>query len=291
MSFKQALRNKDFVITAELPLTSASTGDSILRDAEILRDCVDGFLLTDNQYGQPHMSPAAAAGILLQNGFPPVLQISCRNRNRIALMGELLGARATGIDSLVLVRGGVLPEGYQPRPKAVGDTDAKDLIATARLINDDESLAGGHEFLIGTTAIVHAPGPDAKPQELLAKVDAGAQLAISQICLNAEVLRRYTEFLVANKLFRRVSFMVSIAVIPSADVAVWLRDNRRATIIPERVIEEVSAAADPESVAIDSCSRLVTEIAGIPGVAGINFVATGRLDIIQAVLSQSDIPS
>ncbi|MDH3442177.1 MAG: methylenetetrahydrofolate reductase, partial [Gammaproteobacteria bacterium] len=147
--FKEALRAKDFVVTAELPLTPESTAESILEDVASLGDNIDGFLLTDNQYGQPHMSPAFAAGVLLQNGYPPILQISCRNRNRIALIGELLAARAAGIDSLMLVRGGVLPEGYSPRPKAVLDTDAKDLIATARIMNEDEGLDRRREFLIG----------------------------------------------------------------------------------------------------------------------------------------------
>ena len=126
MSFKESLRSKDFVVTAELPLTPNSTRETILKDAKILQDCVDGYLLTDNQYGQPHMAPAYAAGILQQNGFPPVLQLSCRNRNRIVLIGELLSARATGLDTLILVRGAILPEGYEPRPGAVMDTDAKD---------------------------------------------------------------------------------------------------------------------------------------------------------------------
>lgn len=291
MSFKEALRNKGFVVTAELPLTPNSTRETIVSDAAILQDCVDGYLVTDNQYGQPHMAPAYAAGILKQNGFPPVLQISSRNRNRIALIGELLGARATGLDTLILVRGAILPEGYEPRPGAVMDTDAKDLIATARLMNDDEDLESGDEILIGTSAIVHDPAPDASPKELLAKADAGAQLVITQICLSSDVLRRYMSFLISHELLRRFSVVVTIGVVTSPDIAVWLRDNRRGSIIPDDYIERLSAIEDGETAAIEYTAALVREFRDIPGVAGINFAAAGDLHTIPAVLAESGIQS
>ena len=289
MSFKETFNSKDFVITAELPLTPDSTRESILSDAEILQDCVDGYLLTDNQYGQPHMAPAYAAGILKKNGFPPVLQLSSRNRNRIALIGELLGARATGLDTLILVRGAILPEGYEPRPGAVMDTDAKDLIATASLINEDRKLGPGDETLIGTSATVHDPTPDTRPEELLAKADAGAQLVITQICLNIDVLRRYMEFLVSHKLLRRFSVIVSIAVVASPELAVWLRDNRQGTIIPDDYLERLSTAEDGETAAIEYTVALIREIQDIPGVAGVNFAAAGDLHIIPAVISGSGV--
>jgi len=289
-SFKQALRHKDFVVTAELPLTAASSRASLLRDAALLGDCVDGFVLTDNQYGQPHMAPGYAAGILLRHDFPPVLQISSRNRNRIALIGEILGARAAGVDTLLLVRGAVLPEGYEPRPAAVLDTDAKDLIATAKLLNDDAKLGPGEEILIGTSATVHDPAaPDKVPEELLAKADAGARLAVTQICLNADVLRRYMKFLVGHKVLQRLSVIVSVALITSHELALWLRDNRHGTIFAADTIERLAAARDAEAAAIEYTAALVSEIAGIPGVVGVNFAAAGDLPLIPRVLAAAGV--
>lgn len=286
MSFRDALRSKDFVVTAELPLSPATTKESLLTDAHLLQDSVDGFLLTDNQYGQPHMAPSYAAGILLQNGYSPILQISCRNRNRIALIGELLGAKATGIDTVVLVNGAILPEGYSPRPGAVMDTDAKDLIATARLMNEDEEVIPRGEMLIGTSATVHDPAPEAKPGELLAKADAGAQLVITQICMNIEVLRRYMEFLVSHKLLQRFSVIVSIAFVTSPELALWLRDNRRGTIIPDDINERLATSDNPESVAIEATTGMVREIQDISGVAGVNFAAAGDLHLIPTVIAE-----
>lgn len=285
MSFKENLRNKDFVVTAELPLSPDSSGETIVTGAELLRDCTDGYLLTDNQFGRPHMSPMAAAGILLSNGFNPVMQLSCRNRNRIALLGDLLGARALGVDSLMLVRGSKVPEGYKPRPKAVMDIDTKELIATARLISEDEKLGFDWDFLIGASATVHDPAPNWQPEELLAKADAGAQMIITQLCFDTEILRRYMSFLVSRQLVRRVNVIVSIAVLQSAETAEWLRDNRRRAIVPDAVVERLATSSDPEQEGIEMCADIVREILDIPGVSGVHFAATGNLGEVASVMA------
>ena len=289
MSFKEALRNKDFVVTVELPLTPDSTKEALIADAELLRDSVDGYLLTDNQYGQPHMSPSLAASILLNNGFNPILQLSCRNRNRIALMGELLGARAIGVDSLMLEQGGFLPEGYKPRPKAVMDMDAKELIGLAKVINEDEKLGASRNFLIGTSATVHETAPNWRPKELLAKADSGAQLIITQLCLDIDLLRGYVDSLVSQQLVRRMSVIASIAVVISAELTEWLRGNRYRAVIPDPVIERLRQASVPADEGIDMCADLVRDIAAIPGISGINFAAAGNLESIPKILAASGI--
>jgi methylenetetrahydrofolate reductase (NADPH) len=286
MSFKEALRSKDFVIAAELPLTPDSSIESVLADAAQAGPCIDGFLLTDNQHGQPHMSPAIAAGILQRNELNPILQLSCRNRNRIALLGELLGARAVGIDSLMLVRGNMVPEGYNPRPKAVLDLDVKQLIATAKIVNEDEKLGAGREFLIGTSGTVHKPAIGWQPDGLDAKADAGAHFIITQLCCDAKILRRYMEFLVASRLLQRLSIVVSVAVFSSGEMAEWLLNHRRQSIVPKPLLNRLSAASDPAAEGIAICSEYLQDISKIPGVSGVNFVAAGNLESIsEAVLA------
>ena len=287
MSFKQALRNEKFVVTAEMPLTPDSSRESVAADADILRDSVDGVLLTDNQYGQPHMSPIIAAGMLLGGDVSPILQVSCRSRNRIALLGDLLGARALGIDSLMLVRGGVIPEGYSPRPVAVMDVDEKELMATANMINDDEKLGFENEFLIGASATVHDPTETWHPAELIAKADAGAQFVITQPCLDVGVLRRYVAFLVKHHLTRRFSVIVSIAVIQSPELGGWLRDNRNHAVIPAATLDRLANASDPEQEGIEMCAELLQAVAAIPGVSGVNFVPGASLGLIPQVIEKA----
>jgi len=287
MSFRAALHNKDFVVMAELALTPDSNRESLLAEAQSVGDVIDGFLLTDNQYGQPHVSPSSAASILLSGGYSPVLQLSCRNRNRVALLGEILGARALGVDSLMLVRGTRVPDGFKPRPKAVMDVDAKELIATARTVNEDEKLGSTHHFLLGTSATVHDPTPNRHPEELLAKADAGAQMIITQLCLDLPLIERYVGFLVAKQLVRRLNVIISIAVPTTADLALWLRENRRSAVVPESLVDTLAAAADPRETGIRAAADLLRGIRRIPGVSGVNFVAAGDLDAVASVLERA----
>ena len=289
MSFKKAFQTKDFVVTAELPLKPDSSRKTLLCDAQRLGDGIDGILLTDNQYGQPHMTPLAAANILQSGDYNPILQLSCRNRNRVALLGELLGARALGVDSLLLIRGGALPEGFQPRPMAVTDTDAKDLIASARMIDDDEGVNGGSDFLIATSAAVHDPAPDWIPEELMAKATSGAQLVFTQICVDVNILRRYMAALISQKLLQRLSVIVSVAVMTSPEIAAWFREHRRGTLIPPDWVDRFTSGTFTSSDGINLCGKLVADIATIPGVSGVNFVVSEDIDAIPQVLEVAGI--
>jgi methylenetetrahydrofolate reductase (NADH) len=289
MSFREALAKKDFVITAELPLTPDATATSLVDDARVLEGYVDGILLTDNQYGRPHMAPSAAASILLGGGFDPIMQLSCRNRNRIALLGELLGASALGVETLMLVRGSALPGSYKPRPKAVIDIGTKELIAAARRINDDEMLNSANKFLIGGSGTVHDPKPDWRPEELTAKVDAGLQLITTQLCHDTGILRNYMDFLVQYRLLRRLNVIVSVAIILSGEVAEWLRETRRRTIIPEAHVHRLKASANREQDGVEMCSEMLRDIAAIPGVSGVNFIAAGNLGMIPEIVRKSGI--
>ena len=289
MAFKEALRTRDFVVSAELPLTPDSTRASIVDAAKSAGDSVDGFLLTDNQYGKAHMSPATAAAIMLEAGLSPILQLSCRNRNRIALIGELLGARALGVGAVMLVRGIVVPEDFNPRPKAVMDLGIRDLIATAKVINEDEKLGAADDLLIGASATVHRPMPEWQPEELLAKAEAGAQMIVTQLCLDTEILRRYMDALVATKLVRKLSVIISIAALSSADMAVWLRDNRRRAIVPPAIIERLRKADDAGQEGIEIGAELLRDVASIPGVSGVNFVAAGDLELVPKIVARSGI--
>ena len=289
MSFKDAVRTKDFVVAAELPLMPDSTRESIIADARALGASVDGLVLTDNQYGQPHMSPTTAAAILIGEGFSPVLQLSCRNRNRIALIGEILGARALGVDSLLLVRGAVLPEGYTPRPEAVRDLGVKDLIATVQMINEDEKLGSKTDFMLGTSATIHDPPPNWQPEELTSKADAGAQFVITQVCFDTGVLRRYVEHLVSRQLLRRFSIIVGMTILNSAELAIWLRENRPGAIVPPHIVERLRDADDPVEEGIRLSAEMTREIASIAGVSGVIFTLGSDLSSIPRVLAEAGV--
>jgi methylenetetrahydrofolate reductase (NADH) len=288
-TFKSAAASRDFSVSAEIFL-KPETGAAIIREqAALLKPFVDGVLVTDNQFGHLHLSTLAAASLLLANGVDPIVQLATRNRNRIALLSELLGAGALGVTSLVLVRGDRVPEGFSPRPKAVHDLDATELIATASKLKTDERLASLPDFYIGGLVTPHVPKPGWVPQKLTAKVDAGAQFVFTHTCMDMAVLREYMKHLIADGLIRRINVCVAIAIIDSVADADWLRSHRPNVNIPEPLLKRVRQAKDPEQESVRICVELLQELQEIPGVSGAHLVATRNLATIPAAVAAAGL--
>ena len=159
-TFKEAVAKRDFVITAEGFLKPETDSDAIRVQADLLREHVDAVLLTDNQFGALHMSTVAAARLMVDNDLDPIVQLSCRNRNRISLLADLLGAAAMGVSSVMLLRGNRIPANVESRPKPVLDVDANELIAIAAGLKTDERLSEFPDLYIGGTAAPHGPKAD-----------------------------------------------------------------------------------------------------------------------------------
>jgi len=290
-TFQGAIRENDFAVSAEIYLRAETDAASIREQAAVLKDHVDGILLTDNQYGQLHMSTIAAASILLDCGVDPIVQLSSRNRNRIALVSDLLGAGALGVTSLLLVAGERAPKDFQPRPKPVLDLSATELIRTATTIKADEKLRTSPDFFVGGVVTPVSPGPHWKPKKLLEKIEAGAQFVQTHTCMDIELLRRYLQHLVREKLIRRTSVIVSLAVLASAEDAQWLRDNRSNVMLPESVVERLQNADDPEAEGIRICVEIIKALRKIPGVDGVSIMAARDLAVIPKVISAAGLSS
>jgi methylenetetrahydrofolate reductase (NADPH) len=288
-TFRDAIRTKDFVLSAELSLTADSDAASIMERARILGPKVDAIQVTENQYGVIHMSPLAAASILVNEGIDPVMQLSCCNRNRAALIGDLLGAKAVGISSLLLVQGKKMPDSYQPQPQQVTDVGVDELIATARLIAEDSESTSARGYLIGAATRAHAPKPGWAAPRLLSKINAGAQFTQTQICFDMNVMRKFVAHLVSLKLLQRCSVIADVAVLPSAEYARWLRDNLSHVLIPNGIIRRLERAEDPEQEGIAICAELLREIAAIPGVSGANLISMGSPEMTIQVIQESGL--
>jgi len=288
-TFKEAVRNNDFAISAEIYLRPETDSDSLRIQTDILKDSVDGVLLTDNQFGQLHLSTIAAASILLGNGVDPIVQLTSRNRNRIALISDLLGAGALGVTSLLLVAGERAPENLKPRPKPVLDLSAIDLILTANTVNIDEKLTVSPDFLVGGLVTPVMPKPNWKAKQLREKIDAGAQFVQTHICMDIELLRRYLRHLVENKLIQRTSVIGAVAVLGNAEDAVWLRDNRPNVMLPDGIVERLQNAADPREEGIRICAETIKAMREIPGLAGVNLMAARDLTAIPEVIREAGL--
>lgn len=283
------MRTRDFAITAEVPLNTDSHAAQILKNASVLSPVADAVQVTENQYGHVHLSPLAAASILMQHGFEPILQLSCLNRNRVALIGDLLAASALGIRNLLLVPGNKVLVDFKPKPKFVIEIGAKDLIATAKKINDDQKLVSSPDFLIGTMVTVHDPEQDWIPGRLVARVDAGATFVQTQLCCDMQILRRYMKRLVSSKIIRKVHLSVGLAVLPSPDAGQRLRNCQSQLIIPDSIVRRLKQAKDAEFEGVTICAEQLQEIADIPGVSGANLMTPGEVETIPAAIQASGL--
>ena len=283
-TFKEAIRSKEFAVSAEIFLRPETDAESLRIQAGTLKDSVDGILLTDNQYGQLHLSTLAAAAILLANGVDPIVQLASRNRNRLALLSDLLGAGALGVTSLVLVAGEKAPPDMTPKPKAVLDLSAIDLIRTADTIKADEKLTVNPDFLVGGVVTPVLPKPNWQAKQFRDKVNAGAQFLVTHICMDVELLRRYLKGLVANNLIRRVSVVASVAVLGDVEDATWLRQNRHNVMLTDDIERRLANAADPRDEGIRICAETIAAMRDIPGVVGVNIMASRDLTAIPEVV-------
>lgn len=279
------------MISAELFLQPEMTADMIGEQVRLLQGHVDGILLTDNQGGRLHMSPLAAAAIVKAGGADPIVQLSTRNRNRIALLADLFGAAALGVSSLMLIRGNRVPEGFEPRPKAVHDINAAELIAMAINLNHDESLPSPPDFFVGSIVTAHRAEAGWEPEKLTRKADAGTQFALAHLCMDPGLLADYMKHLVAAGLTRRLSVFVTLAVLHSADDARHLRDSVPNHHIPDAVIDRLEKARDAEAEGIRICAEQLRALSEIPGIRGANLVATRNLATIPAAIEASGLRS
>ena len=288
-TFRNAVRSKDFVLSAELFLQAETTAAMVGEQTRLLRDYVDGILVTDNLGGKLHMSPLAAASLVIANGSDPIMQLSCRNRNRITLLAELLGAAALNVSSLLLIRGNRVPDGFDPRPPAVFDVDAAELIAMATKMKRDENMPDLPDFYVGGLVTPHEPKPGWVPEKLERKSDAGVQFALSHISMDMPVLRAYMKHIVASGLKRRMNIFISLAICSSAEDALWLRNNLPSNRIPDDYITRLDQAADPEAMAVQFCAEQLAELRDIPGIDGAHLVATRNLATITAAIETAGL--
>jgi len=278
--FQEAIRNRPFTVTADLALDRTTDAANIRRQARLLGPLVDAIQVPDAHDGRLQMAGLAAASILLGESVDPVVHLTGRDRNRIALENDMLGLGALGVTSLLLTRGEELPSDYKPPTRQVLELSGEDLVTTAALLGDDESIPAAPEFCIGTAATVFTPKAAWQPKSLLARVDAGVGFIQTQICFNMKALGRYMTHLVESRLTWRCAVIVSLAVLPDAASARVLRHHLQGTVMPAKIVQRIAQAADPEQEGVRLAVEKIQRLREIPGVSGVSLSSPGPPDLI-----------
>jgi methylenetetrahydrofolate reductase (NADPH) len=241
------------------------------------------------------LSSLVSAYSLLAAGIEPILQMTCRDRNRLALQSDLLGATALGIRNVVMLRGDDPSAGDQPDAKPVFDLDTIALLTIAQRMKKENKLPPGTEIkgdvrlFLGTTDAPVDPPADWKPDKLRQKIDAGAEFLQTQFCMDTDVVRRYAARLIDLGLAQRVAILIGVAPIPSVRSARWMRDKLFGTIIPDRIVDRLEGAADAKAEGRKICAELMQELAEIPGIAGAHVMAPQNPAAIPGVIEAAGV--
>lgn len=291
MTLQDKLRAGRFVITAEVTPPVSADRAELLAKALPLKGLADAVNVTDGAGARPHLGAVTAAAMLVQAGIEPVLQLTCRDRNRIALQSDLISAAASGVRNLLALRGDDPSAGDQPDAKPVFDLDARQLLETARRLRDTGELPSGRkvsgacDFFLGAADNPIDPPPGWAPKGLAAKLAAGAQFSQTQFCMDAAVVRRYMARLAEHGIAEKLSVIVGIVPLRSAKSARWIKDKLFGAIIPDAVIARMEQASDPAAEGRRICLDLVAELAEIPRVAGCHIMAPGNDAVVPEIIA------
>jgi methylenetetrahydrofolate reductase (NADPH) len=293
MNLQDKLRAKRFAITAEITPPVTADRNELLAKALPLKGLADAVNVTDGAGARPHLGSVTAAALLVEQGIEPILQLTCRDRNRIALQSDLLSAAASGVRNLLMIRGDDPSAGDQPDAKPVFDLDPRQLLQTARLLRDTGELPSGRkvtgraEFFLGGADNPIDPPAGWEPKGLQAKIDAGAQFVQTQFCMDAGVVQRYVARLAAHGLMDKISLIIGIVPLRSAKSARWIKEKLFGAIIPDALIARMESASDPLAEGRRICLDLVRSLSEIPQVAGVHIMAPGNDAAVPEIIVQA----
>ena len=290
-TLKEKIDRGEFVITAEIVPPLAAAPEKLLAEAAHLRGLVDAINVTDAAAGRTTMSSFASAALLVAGGYEPILQVTCRDRNRIALAGDLLGAAAQGIRNLLILKGDDPKGGDQPEAKPVFDLDSASLMQMARDMRDEGTLPSGRkidsppDFFIGGADVPRRPDEKWNPGGLLAKSKSGAGFVQTQFCFDLDLARAYIERLHEDGIIAQLGVIIGVGPIRSAKSARWMNENLFGVHVPEATIARLEGAADQAAEGRKICAELIAGLREIRGVAGAHIMAPAQgPDAIEAVL-------
>jgi methylenetetrahydrofolate reductase (NADPH) len=287
------LRSGQFVVTAEITPPVSTDPAEFLRRAMPLKGLATAVNVTDGAGARVHLSSLATAHFLVASGIEPIFQMTCRDRNRLALQGDILGAVSLGIRNILALAGDDPKQGDQPEAKPVYDVDSRGLLAMADAMRRDGRLPSGTPIdgklplVLGAADLPIDPPPGWEPTGLRAKIAAGADFVQTQFCMDTGVVRRYAARLLECRV--SIPLLIGVAPIPSARSARWMREKLFGTIIPDAFIDRLERAADAKAEGRRICIEVLRELAGIPGVAGAHVMAPMSFAEIPAVIVESGV--
>ena len=293
-----------FAVTGELGPPKSHEATVIRQKAALLRGCVDAINITDNQTAIVRMSSIAAGAILVQEGLDPVVQMTCRDRNRLSMQGDLLGAAALGVKNVLCLTGDHQSFGNHPTAKNVHDLDSVQLVRMVKDMRDESKFqcgeeipGGGPRFFIGAAANPFGDPFEFRPYRLAKKAAAGADFIQTQLIYDIPRFREFMKRVVDMGLHKKVAILAGVGPLKGVGMAKYMRDQVPGMIVSDEYIERMEAAvkgidkADKKARAqasrregIKICIEQVQQLKEIEGVSGIHIMAIEWEEAIRAIV-------
>ena len=288
---RKLLLNDQFVFTAETSPPDSGNKDIISEQVKCLEHLADAINVTDGAGAKSHMSALATAAILVQNGIEPILQFTTRDRNRIAIQGDLLGGWALDIPNILCLYGDEVKGGDQPDTKEVRDLDTIGLLKTANEIKINKMYPSGRkienapEFFIGGADTPFKVNDDFDGSNLRKKINAGVEFFQTQYAFDEDILKSYMLKLNELQITKKAYFIVGLGIIKSAKSARWMNKNLFGINIPENIIKRIEQSDDESLEGIKICVELIDKYKSIEGVKGVHLMGYKQEQEIATVIS------
>jgi methylenetetrahydrofolate reductase (NADPH) len=294
---ERVLRSGRFAVTAELNPPDSADPHAVYDRALVLASVCDAINATDASGANVHMSSVGVCALLTRAGYEPVLQVSCRDRNRIAIQGDLLGAAAMGVRNVLCLTGDGVQAGDQPEAKPVFDLDSLSLLRTARILRDQGRFLSGRALEVATRLFLgaaenpFAPPLDFRPLRLAKKVEAGADFIQTQFCFDVTRMRQFMAAVVDQGLHELAYILIGVGPLRSAASAEWMRTHVPGVVIPDDVVERLrrTPASKQRQEGKRQCVEIIQQVRQIPGVRGVHVMAYRQEELVAEIIEEAGL--
>lgn len=292
---ERVLRGGGFAVTAEISPPDSADPNEVYERAALFDGYVDAINATDGSGAHCHMSSVGMCALLTRRGYAMVMQISARDRNRIAIQGDVLGAAAMGVYNILCLTGDGVDVGDHPEAKPVFDVDCMSMLTMVRGMRDRGQFLSGRTLtspppvFLGGAANPFAPPLDYRPLRLAKKIAAGAQFVQTQYCFDLDLFREYMAKVRDLGLDEKVFVLAGVGPLASAKSAEWIRSNVPGVHIPDAVIRRLRGAENQREEGVQICIDMIQAIREIEGVHGIHIMAFRQEHRVGEIVERSGV--
>ena len=294
---ERVLRSGRFAVTAELNPPDSADPEEVYEAALVLSEVCDAINATDGSGAHCHMSSVANCALLTRAGYAPVFQVSCRDRNRIAIQGDILGAAARGVANVLCLTGDDVSAGDQPQAKRVFDFDSVQLVRTVKIMRDRGMFLSGRKLtkpprlFIGAASNPFVPPYDWRALRLAKKIEAGADFIQSQYCFDVPRLRQFMQRVRDMGLHKKVFYLVGVGPLRSEKAAEFMRSKVPGVHIPDEIVERLrqTPKAKKQEEGKRICVEIIRQVREIEGVAGVHVMAYRQEELVAEIIKEAGL--